>query len=504
MAQFMTLACGFPIGGDPISSGGIWCEWAGNESDSYQGVLRGHFKTTWIYRTLAENMSFELPLSKVAIWSNRQEFAGKVGGELEPQRVMAQSLRETSDTIPSMGRANLAWVFGILLALLVWGYWNTLSEAALAWRGAQYSHGLIIPLVAVVLLWVRRYGGAFDWQPRAATERWRLALVFGFLIFAWIFHVISESLAQRLSPDELVPMVAASGFVLIAALFYATCLLGWAAFAAHSWLLSSEKEDQNRPEQATRQLRDQPTGEESPNAAQTLVFHGRYGGLLMLISAIVLRLMFAYMGLDVAEMWTFPLAVIGVTVSALGWKAARWCWPAAVVLVFAFPLPFTVERELLVPLQGLAARGGAYLLQTLGLEASTEGAHFIRLGEFQLGVVEQCSGLRMTTVFVALVFVYVVVVPMPKWQIPVLLLSAIPIALLVNIFRITVTGSLYVFGNRELAQRVFHDWAGYLMPLAAVVLLLLLRLLLDSLFVRIEEQDLPLAQRVTPVKADGK
>lgn len=398
----------------------------------------------------------------------------------------------------------MAWIFGILLAFLVWGYWNTLSEAAVAWRGAQYSHGLIIPLVAVLLLWVRRFGGTFDWQPRTATERWRSALVFGFLILSWAFYVISESLAQRSSPDELVSMVAASSLVLIAALFYATGLIIWAASAAHSWLLSSsEKEERNQAEQETRQLRNHPPNEELPTAAQVLMLGGRYGGLIILISAVALRLTFAYMGLDVPEMWTFPLAVMGVTITALGWKSGRWCWPAAVVLVFAFPLPFTVERELLVPLQGLAAQGGAYLLQSLGLEASTEGAHFIRLGEFQLGVVEQCSGLRMTTVFAALVFVYVVVVPIPKWQIPILLLSAIPIALLVNILRITVTGSLYAYGNRELAQHVFHDWAGYLMPLAAVVLLLLLRLLLDSLFVTIEEQDLPLAQRVTPPKGDG-
>ena len=216
----------------------------------------------------------------------------------------------------------------------------------------------------------------------------------------------------------------------------------------------------------------------------------------LLVVAVVLRLLSAYLGLEVPEMWTLSLAVMGVAMATLGWRASRWCWPAAVVLLFAFPLPFTLEREILVPLQGLAARGGAYLLQTLGLEASTEGAHFIRLGELQLGVVEQCSGLRMTTVFIALVFVYVVLVPLPKWQIPILLLSAVPIALVVNILRITVTGSLYVYGNPELAQRVFHDWAGYLMPLAAVVLLLCLRLLLDSLFITVEEQEVPLARRL--------
>ena len=50
-----------------------------------------------------------------------------------------------------------------------------------------------------------------------------------------------------------------------------------------------------------------------------------------------------------------------------------------------------------------------------------------------------------------------------------ILLSAIPIALIVNVIRITVTGLLYVAVGPEnhFAQKLGHDWAGYfMMPLA--------------------------------------
>ena len=63
---------------------------------------------------------------------------------------------------------------------------------------------------------------------------------------------------------------------------------------------------------------------------------------------------------------------------------------------------------------------------------------------------------------------------------------AVPIALLVNIIRITVTGILYRF-SPELADAVFHDLAGWIMmPLAMGFLFLELQLL-SNLF--IEDSD---------------
>ncbi len=412
--------------------------------------------------------------------------------------IMSPPNQQTTATAVSSRSPRLAWFFGILVAVVVWSYWNTLSEAAIAWRGAQYSHGLFVPLIAALLLWVRRLGGTFDWQPRTGTEKWRLVTVLGLLGVAWFSYIVSERLGQQASPAEALSVTAASGLGLVAAMLYATALLAWATFAADSWLQQLEKGLQDDANKG--RLQGQTSDEGLAGEVQTAPVGGRSVGLFTLIVAAALRLASAYVGLDVAEMWTLPLALLGAGVCNMGWKSLRWIWPAAVVLFFAFPLPFSVERTILVPLQGIAAQGGAYLLQSLGLEASTEGAHFIRLGEFQLGVVEQCSGLRMTTVFIMLVFVYVVVVPTPKWQIPILLLSSIPIALIVNILRITLTGSLYVYGSRELAQHVFHDWAGYLMPLAAVGLLLLLRILLDNLFIKVEEQEIPLARRLEPAK----
>ena len=50
------------------------------------------------------------------------------------------------------------------------------------------------------------------------------------------------------------------------------------------------------------------------------------------------------------------------------------------------------------------------------------------------------------------------------------LASAIPIALIVNSIRITITGLLFQVADSEFAERVFHDWAGMvMMPMASVL-----------------------------------
>ncbi len=89
------------------------------------------------------------------------------------------------------------------------------------------------------------------------------------------------------------------------------------------------------------------------------------------------------------------------------------------------------------------------------------------IGEVQLGVVEACSGLRMLTIFVALAVAITLVTDRPWWERIVTIVSAVPIALAVNIVRITVTGILHLTAGPELAEMVFHDLAGwFMMPMA--------------------------------------
>ena len=72
------------------------------------------------------------------------------------------------------------------------------------------------------------------------------------------------------------------------------------------------------------------------------------------------------------------------------------------------------------------------------------------------------------------------------------MLSAVPIALAVNIIRITLTGLLYNLNiQEEIAHKVMHDWAGLIMMPLALGLLFLEMQILSRLL--IEEATAPTA-----------
>ena len=57
---------------------------------------------------------------------------------------------------------------GALTALLVVAYWDMFALTSAAWEEDLYSHGYIIPLFSLALLWMRWQ----PFQPVPTSERW--------------------------------------------------------------------------------------------------------------------------------------------------------------------------------------------------------------------------------------------------------------------------------------------------------------------------------------------
>jgi exosortase/archaeosortase family protein len=100
----------------------------------------------------------------------------------------------------------------------------------------------------------------------------------------------------------------------------------------------------------------------------------------------------------------------------------------------------------------------------------------------RVGVVEACSGLSMLLLFFAISTGVAMLVRRPLLDKLVLVASAIPIALLVNIARIVTTGVLNENLGEKIGQFVYHDLAGWLMMPLAILLASLEMWALDRLF----------------------
>jgi exosortase len=100
-----------------------------------------------------------------------------------------------------------------------------------------------------------------------------------------------------------------------------------------------------------------------------------------------------------------------------------------------------------------------------------------------LDVAEACSGMRLLMAFFALGVAMAYLHYRPIWQRLVLLASTIPIAILCNIIRVTITGFIYVLISPEYAQGLYHDLLGMLMLPVAFGLYGLLAWLMSNLLV---------------------
>jgi exosortase len=193
-------------------------------------------------------------------------------------------------------------------------------------------------------------------------------------------------------------------------------------------------------------------------------------GLLWLLLAAGLRLVSAAFYLEWLDALSLLPALAGLCVLLGGRPALRWAWPAIGFLVFMMPMPYQLEIALAHPLQRVATAASTYLLQTFGLPAVAEG-NIIHIDDVKLGVVEACSGLGMLVTFFALSTAVALVLARGWTDRIVLFLSAIPVALAANVFRITLTGLLHATAGGAVARVVYHDLAGWLMmPLALALL----------------------------------
>jgi exosortase len=215
------------------------------------------------------------------------------------------------------------------------------------------------------------------------------------------------------------------------------------------------------------------------NAPQ--VGRGRWWGVVVLVGSAVLRLWAVYSDFILMEAVALIVCIVGVTVLLGGWRALRWAWPAILFLFFMIPLPGALAGRLSGPLQHLATVCSTYALQTLGMPAIATG-NVILLSNGTIGVAEACNGLRMLMMFGAATTAAAILLKVSTWEKLCVLISAPAIAIAANTFRIAATGVAQELAGPDLAERIFHDLAGWIMMPLAMLLLGIEVVLLSKLF----------------------
>ncbi|HTQ41048.1 MAG TPA: exosortase/archaeosortase family protein [Pirellulales bacterium] len=232
-----------------------------------------------------------------------------------------------------------------------------------------------------------------------------------------------------------------------------------------------------------------------------MVWEGSWWGLGLVAIGIALRCVAAYGFYTLMAAFSLLPTLAGLAIAAGGWRCLRWALPSIVFLVFMIPLPGFISESLSLPLQHLAVTSVTYLLQLIGIPAGMEG-NVILLTHSKVGVVEACSGLRMLILFFAVSTGVAMIVQRTWIERIVLIASAVPIAIAVNIVRITATALLHNWVNPQFGESFFHDLGGWLMGPMALGLLWLEMKFFDRALVVVPSG--PLRLSATPRNSDHR
>ena len=193
------------------------------------------------------------------------------------------------------------------------------------------------------------------------------------------------------------------------------------------------------------------------------------------------------------------VTLLGVALLLCGWRRFRILAFPILFLVFAVKIPDSIWQQIAFKLQMIAAVGAEHTLGIAGeifdfyIEKDQQAftMRWIAGGvahEETMQIAEACSGLRMLMAFCALSVAMAFVHPRPWWQKVVIIGSAVPIAIGINIARVTALGLLNLV-DPELAQGDFHILVGMMMLVPAALIFIGLGWIMDRIFIEDDSGD---------------
>ena len=197
-------------------------------------------------------------------------------------------------------------------------------------------------------------------------------------------------------------------------------------------------------------------------------------GLGLLIFCIVFyALNVVYINVGTFNPMMIVFSIGAITLFLGGWGLIKHTWLPICYLFFAIPLPDNLYIRITLPMRVFASKISTVIMNLYpNLEAEAKGVviDVVFNGEPlvpALNVAEACSGMRLLMTFVALGVAMAYLHERPIWQRLVLLCCTIPIAIICNVIRVTITGFIYILWDPKYAQGIYHDGLGLLMlPIA--------------------------------------
>ena len=196
-------------------------------------------------------------------------------------------------------------------------------------------------------------------------------------------------------------------------------------------------------------------------------------GTGLLIIGVLMYALGRTQGMLVLEVLSQHLVLIGLLLMFLGRRALRLVWFPLFFLLFVVPLPGSLVASVTAPLKAAVSAAAATLLHGLGYPVARAGV-MLSVGQYQLLVADACAGLNSLFTLEALGLLYMNLMHYTSVARNLTLaLLIIPISFLANVTRVLILVLVtYHFGDAA-GQGFIHEFAGIVLFLVGLALILL-------------------------------
>ncbi len=163
-----------------------------------------------------------------------------------------------------------------------------------------------------------------------------------------------------------------------------------------------------------------------------------YGGCALLAAGLTLFSIGRSQQFYQIEVGSLIPTLAGIVLMWFGRDGLKVLWFPILFLLLAIPLPGSLLDSILLPLKEAVSSSVATSMQALGFPVARSGV-VLTIGQYQLLIADACSGLNSMMALTGVGLFYVYVAKRANvYHNMILLVSEIPIAFLVNVFRVVV------------------------------------------------------------------
>lgn len=209
-------------------------------------------------------------------------------------------------------------------------------------------------------------------------------------------------------------------------------------------------------------------------------------GLWIIIFAILMQWFSVLWRINFTSSLSMLILISGLVLYIFGGRVFREVSFPIFFLIFMIPLPLVAQTAVIFKMKLFATASSVRILNLLGVTAIQEGStiHFVN---DSLIVGNPCSGLRSLISMLAFTSLVIYLLPINLSGKMFLFVVSVPVALLINIFRIVSLGLVTNRWNARVATGLFHTVVGFLIFVAGVLFVFLVGRLLQIKFFRNEK-----------------